>query len=149
MLKIIAIIIGTVIYSGHQISPAIALSEDRFSAEKEILLVDNQLLASNDPRDSEELTKILILVGLVSVVGTIGWQVSRQRPASRSLPKLGKIKNKALIDRVSPKLRRQLLRLINDPKTANRLLMGIYQHNRDRDPDWLAEKAIYDLRRGR
>ncbi|MGD1920187.1 MAG: hypothetical protein ACFCAD_15665 [Pleurocapsa sp.] len=57
--------------------------------------------------------------------------------------------NKALIDRVSPKLRRQLLRLVNDPKTANRLLMGIYKNNSHRSPNWIAEKAIYDLRRGR
>jgi hypothetical protein len=25
----------------------------------------------------------------------------------------------------------------------------MHQHHRDRDPDWLAEKVIYDLRRGR
>ncbi|MEO1340924.1 MAG: hypothetical protein AAFV28_07230, partial [Cyanobacteria bacterium J06635_13] len=132
-----------------------------FTPENELML-NSQVYAQNQtvPREGivqdqeqirrqENLTKILIFGGLVSIMGAISWQMSRRDSSGKTISRLGKVSNKALIDRVSPKLRRQLLRLINDPKTANRLLMGIHQHHRDRDPDWLAEKVIYDLRRGR
>ena len=139
------------ICSGYQIEPAIALEEDRVKIQNQILLGDSSFLGRNSEGESENLTKILILAGLISVVGFTGWQLSRQSHSgkTRTNNRLSKPSDKALIDRVSPKLRRQLLRLINDPKTANRLLMGIHKHHRDRDPDWLAEKVIYDLRRGR
>lgn len=164
MLKIISIIIGTTICSVSPINPAIAksiqdiplenqtlnqLSVGKVYAQSQALQAEESILEREQTQRSENLTKILILGGLASIVGIIGWQMSRQGSTGRTVPRLGKISNKALIDRVSPKLRRQLLRLINDPKTANRLLMGMHQHHRDRDPDWLAEKVIYDLRRGR
>lgn len=149
MVKIVSIIIGTLIYSGHQIKPAIAFATDPLPMEQQILLGDNRLFDPREGENEQNLTKILMLAGLASVAVVIGWQLSHKRPSGKPLPPLGKASKKALIDRVSPKLRRQLLRLINDPKTANRLLMGIHQHHRDRDPDWLAEKVIYDLRRGR
>ena len=164
MLKIISIIISTTICSVSQINPAIAksaphilldsdsliqLSPEKVYAQNQSWGEESAILDQEQTPRNENLIKILILGGLASIVGTIGWQMSRQGSTRTTVPKLGKSRNKALIDRVSPKLRRQLLRLINDPKTANRLLMGIQQHNRDRDPDWLAEKVIYDLRRGR
>lgn len=178
MLKIISIILGTTIYTGHQIKPAIAepfgyypakmglvsqlgvspsgqshrviaFADNAPHVEHPLILGNNRLLNHDASSDQENLTKILILAGLASAIGIIGWQLSRQGRSATSMPRLGKANNKPLIDRVSPKLRRQLLRLINDPKTANRLLMGIHQHHRDRNPDWLAEKVIYDLRRGR
>jgi hypothetical protein len=154
MSKIIALIIWTTVYYGYQVKSAIAFEDRQSHTQNQILLgdnslLDNSLLDNNDKNADENLTKILILAGLVSGVSIIGWQISGQRQSPRSNPLLVKASNRALIDRVSPKLRRQLLRLINDRKTANRLLQGIHQHHRDRDPDWLAEKAIYDLRRGR
>ena len=138
------------ICSGYQIEPAIALEEDRVN-QNQILLGDSSFLNRNSEGESENSTKILILAGLISVVGFTGWQLSRQSHSGKTRTNnwLNQPSNKALIDRVSPKLRRQLLRLINDPKTANRLLMGIHKHHRDRNPNWLAEKVIYDLRRGR
>jgi hypothetical protein len=149
MLKIISLIIWTTVYCGYQVESAIALEENSSNSQNQIFLGDEGLINQNGENAQENLTKILILAGLVSGVSIIGWQLSRQRQSGRSRLLLGKTSQKALIDRVSPKLRRQLLRLINDPQTANRLLMGIHQHHRDRDPDWLAEKVIYDLRRGR
>jgi hypothetical protein len=166
MLKIISLMLGaivwTTVYSEYQVDGAIpkgrrsliALEDQSNNTQNQILQVSSELQAdnyhNNNQGDAEEnLTKILILAGLISGVGIIGWQLSRQRPSSKLSPSFGKTNSKALIDQVSPKLRRQLLRLINDPKTANRLLTGIHQHHRDRDPDWLAEKVIYDLRRGR
>ena len=112
-----------------------------------ILLSNGLPNVNRDNRDN--IDKILILAGLVSTTSLIGWQLRQRSSVKYSNYDLGKTSKKALIDRVNPKLRRQLLRLINDPKTANRLLVGIYEQNRDRDPDWIAEKVIYDLRRGR
>jgi uncharacterized protein HemX len=163
MLKIISLMLGaivwTTVYSKYQIDEAIAVESTSSITQNQISPVKNELQVQNNFSNNQSstetnLSKILILAGLISGVGMIGWQLSRQHPSKRSSSLFGKTKtnsnsSKALIDRVSPKLRRQLLRLINDPKTANRLLMGIHQHHRDRDPDWLAEKVIYDLRRGR
>jgi hypothetical protein len=149
MLKIISLIIWTTVYCGYQVDSAIALEDNSSNSQNQVFLGDEGQISQNGENAQENLTKILILAGLVSGVSIIGWQLSRQSQSVRSRPLLGKTSQKALIDRVSPKLRRQLLRLINDPQTANRLLMGMHQHHRDRDPDWLAEKVIYDLRRGR
>ena len=99
----------------------------------------------------ERVTKTLIILGLISGVGSLGWYLFRRSLVADHSFIPGETKNsdKALIDRVSPRLRRKLLRLVNDPKTVNRLLMGIQKNNSDRSPNWLAEKAIYDLQRGR
>lgn len=147
MIKIILITIWTTIYAGYRIESAIATPN--LTPADEVVVAQAPVLRGEDASRTENLTRILILAGLISGVGIVGWQLSRQSRSGRVNPLLGKPSNKALIDRVSPKLRRQLLRLINDPKTANRLLMGIQKDHRDRDPDWLAEKVIYDLRRGR
>ena len=153
MTKIISFIMWIVVCSGNCSIYGSAQAAN-VSDYKESMLLSSAFANSieREQIEWENLSKISILAGLASAMGIIGWQLYRQRPSvkySSSRNKLTKTKNKALINRVSPKLRRQLLRLINDPKTANRLLMGIYQHNRDRDPDWIAEKVIYDLRRGR
>lgn len=146
MLKIISIIICT-IYAGYRVESAIA---SPIAVNSHLAQIQSQIPQDRD-RPNADLTKILILAGLISGVGIIGWQLFRQGTSGKTTPILSHTSNsnRALIDRVSPKLRRQLLRLINDPKTANRLLMGIQKHHSDRDPDWLAEKVIYDLRRGR
>ena len=149
MNKIIFLTIWTVVCNGFTPNYAIAQS---IESTRDGTLLSRDFAVANNIRtnERENLTRLLIFGGLVGLMGTIGWQLSRKRSlVSYSGMKQKKARNKALIDRVSPRLRRQLLRLINDPKTANRLLMGIYQHNRNRDPDWVAEKAIYDLRRGR
>jgi hypothetical protein len=150
----IGAIVWTTVYSKYQVDGAIALEYNSNSIHNQILQVNSEFKNHNNQNNNQvsatkNPTRILILAGLISGGGIIGWQLSRQRPSRRLSPSFGKTSSKALINRVSPKLRRQLLRLINDPKTANRLLIGIHQHHRDRDPDWLAEKVIYDLRRGR
>lgn len=149
MLKIISIIICTTIYSGYKTEQAIAYAGS--INQNQILLADSNFFSRNGSKP-DNLTEILIFTGLISVVGFAGWQISRKSYSGKSRKSNYlniKSSKKALIDKVSPKLRRQLLRLINDPRTANRLLMGIQKHHADRNPDWLAEKAIYDLRRGR
>ncbi len=87
-------------------------------------------------------------MGLIAT-GSLFWYLLRSPKSIKANFRANHNSETALLDRVSPKLRRQLLRLINDPKTANRLLVGIYKNNSDRSADWLAEKAIYDLKRGR
>ena len=150
MNKIIFTFIYTMVVSSCLTTTAIARSRSiEYAANNTVLLVNYgeiQARSSNDKQDN--LIKILIIVGLVSGVGTIGWFLSGYRVSDASAIPYDR-PNARLIDRVSPKLRRQLLRLVNDPKTANRLLVGIQKHHSDRSPDWLAEKAIYDLTRGR
>lgn len=115
-----------------------------------VLQGDNQIaLNLSKSKSKDNLIKIAFLASLVGT-GALFWKISQSHGGTKSNLKVFDTKsNKALIDRVSPKLRRQLLRLVNDPKTANRLLMGIYKNNSHRSPNWIAEKAIYDLRRGR
>ncbi|MEL6442558.1 MAG: hypothetical protein AAFQ80_25365 [Cyanobacteria bacterium J06621_8] len=112
---------------------------------------DRLQLNQQSAQEDDYLGKILLMAGLASGAGLIGWQLSRYR---QSVPS-GKVfqptkqKQKMLLDRVSPRLRRRLLRLINDPKTVNRLLGGIEKNHPHRSPDWMAEKVIYDFQRGR
>jgi len=142
-----------IMFSSYLATPMIAQETEIMFADSNIILSDRNNLAvniANDPA-KDKLVKTLIILGLVSVVGFVGWHLSHQgnAPVSDLMKKGQKNGKKTLIDQVNPKLRRKLLRLVNDPKTANRLLMGIHKHNRDRSANWLAEKAIYDLRRGR
>lgn len=58
--------------------------------------------------------------------------------------------NRIQIDQASPKLQKQLLRLLhNDRETANRLLAQIKLNHPNRSVSWAMEKAIYDLERDR
>ena len=130
---------------------AIAIPADSQAVSNNTVLQKaNQITLNLSTKESKDrLFKIAFLASLVGT-GTLFWKISQSRGGAKSRLKiLDTQSNKALIDRVSPKLRRQLLRLVNDPKTANRLLMGIYKNNSHRSPNWIAEKAIYDLRRGR
>lgn len=140
-------------FSSYLATSAIAQETENKLVGENIFLSDRNNLAVNTSKDpvKDNLAKTLVVLGLVSTVGFVGWRISRQgnAPAADLMAKGRKNTNTALINQVNPKLRRKLLGLVNDPKTANRLLMGIYKHNRDRSPNWLAEKAIYDLRRGR
>ena len=120
---------------------------NNFALAQDIQIVQN---TSDDQESSEDnLGRIILLTGLIGI-GSMFWRMAQSRQRANSSFRLVKSKSEtALLDRVSPKLKRQLLRLINDPKTVNRLLMGIYKDNSHRSPNWIAEKAIYDLRRGR
>ncbi|MEM8828282.1 MAG: hypothetical protein AAGE96_02870 [Cyanobacteria bacterium P01_G01_bin.19] len=104
---------------------------------------------TSDKEPADNLTKLVFLAGIVGA-GALCWNTyqSRRKGKSKFVP-IQYDSGTALLDRVSPKLRRQLLRLVNDPRTVNRLLMGIHKNNSDRSPNWIAEKVIYDLRRGR
>ena len=127
---------------------AIAQSTDKLQRSKDLVAIENVALAQSTSSNNDYSIKILLIAGLASAAAIIGWRLSASQ--SISVDNVSKkTSSKALIDRVSPRLRRKLLRLINDPKTANRLLTGIERNHPHRSPDWLAEKVIYDLQRGR
>lgn len=149
--KVVFLIIWNTLFISYSSKLAIALDDSRVNPQNLVQLEENRPSVRNEVNSEQNLTKFLILVGMVSGITIVGWQLSRQSRSVResALSSNNSNNHKDLIDRVSPRLRRQLLRLINDPKTANRLLMGVHQHNRDRTPNWLAEKVIYDLKRGR
>lgn len=149
MKKLVFLIILNTLLIRYPSQSAIALESDYVNSQNLAQLKENRYLIRNEDNSEENLTKFLILMGMVLGITIISGQLSRQRRLAKGSALFSKNSQRDLIDRVSPRLRRQLLRLINDPKTVNRLLMGVHQHNRDRDPDWLAEKVIYDLKRGR
>ena len=146
MLKIIPLIISTVI-------TCICLDDIASAqAHSNLVVFDGRASSNQQSNNDDYLSRILLIAGLASGAGLLGWGLSnyRQSLATGSLPhKTNRNSRKILIDRVSPRLRRKLLRLINDPKTANRLLMGIEKNHPQRNPDWIAEKVIYDFQRGR
>jgi|GEM_PF-1192979 len=145
----ISTFVSLILISGSIDSPTIAIQPSNVPSANSNLIVQNNRVKPNSSRqDQDNLAKIILLLGLIAT-GAFVWYLFQSRQSSQPVLQQKLDSNTALIDRVSPKLRRELLRLINDPKTANRLLMGIYQDNSDRSPNWLAEKAIYDLKRGR
>ncbi|MDJ0690679.1 MAG: hypothetical protein QNJ41_19485 [Xenococcaceae cyanobacterium MO_188.B32] len=96
------------------------------------------------------MKKIVGITGLAIGTGVIGWHLTRAYKPSlvNSVPTINN-NNSSLLDRVSPKLRQQLLRLVHNRQTANRLLSGTLTNHPGRSPNWLAEKVIYDLQRDR
>ena len=102
----------------------------------------------NEPTDN--FKNIVGITGLAIGTGFIGWQITKAYKPSlvESIPAINN-NSASLLDRVSPQLRRELVRLVHDRPTANRLLSGILASHPDRSPNWLAEKAIYDLKRDR
>ncbi len=146
----ISTFVSLLLTSGSIGSPTIAFQPKNISANNSNLIAQNNgvRLNNSNGESQDNQTKIIFLLALVAT-GALFWYLFQSRQSSQPVLQQKLDSNTALIDRVSPKLRRELLRLINDPKTVNRLLMGIYKNNSDRSPNWLAEKAIYDLKRGR
>lgn len=103
---------------------------------------------SNSPADNS-LNQIIGVTGLAIGTGVIGYHLSRSNRPSlvNSLPYNNA--DTLLLERVSPKLRQKLLRLVNNEQTVNRLLTGTRLRHGNRTPNWLAEKVIYDLERDR
>ena len=72
----------------------------------------------------------------------MGWHISRAYKPSVVNAISERSNNKTvLLERVSPKLRRELLRLVNDRQTVNRLLSGTLTSHPSRSFNWLAEKV--------
>ncbi len=105
--------------------------------------------SSSQARENR-LKNLIGITGLGIGTGIIAWQIARD-PKKSPIKYLGDSnkENKSLLEQVSPKLRRELLRLVHDQKTVNRLLYGTKNSHPSREPNWLAEKVIYDLKRDR
>ncbi|MEM6611747.1 MAG: hypothetical protein AAF652_05730 [Cyanobacteria bacterium P01_C01_bin.72] len=106
----------------------------------------------NNTQPTNDFKNIIGLTGLLLGTGAIAYNLTRAHKPSwvSSLPGVDKINhNGDLLFRVSPKLRRELLRLVHNPATARRLLSGTLATHPGRNPNWLASKVIYDLKRGR
>ena len=107
-------------------------------------------LASNYREPTNNFKQIIGITFLALGTGVITWYLTRSYQPSfvNSLPSIHR-SNSSLLDRISPKLRQQLLRLVHNPQIANRLLSGALDSHPSRSPNWLAEKVIYDLQRDR
>jgi hypothetical protein len=129
---------------------------DEFKANQSSILITSSTLSnsfdwnvpSNDTLAENNLNKIVGITGLAVGTGVIAYHLSKNnKPTLANFSHTNT--DTLLLDRVSPKLRQQLLRLINNKQTANRLLTGTLSKYGDHSPNWLAEKVIYDLQRDR
>ncbi len=151
---IVTTLIGTSIASSLMVLPVRA-SEDNLqqrATPEELILSQNFDFnsPSNNPQPTDNLNKIVGLTGLAIGTGVIGYHLTRAYKPSlvHSIPTLNN-NNASLLDRVSPKLRQELLRLVHNRQTASRLLSGTLSSHPGRSPNWVAEKVIYDLKRDR
>ena len=122
--------------------------------ENKAELILGQNYGYSDPTNNTEpidnVKNIVGLTGLAIGTGVVGYHLTRTYKPSlaNSLPTKSD-RNTVLLNRVSPRLRRELLRLVHNKETASRLLSGTLSSHPNRNPNWLAEKVIYDLKRGR
>ncbi|MDJ0595679.1 MAG: hypothetical protein QNJ72_37800 [Pleurocapsa sp. MO_226.B13] len=150
---ILTTLIGTSIASGLMALPVRA-SEDnlpeRATPEELILSQNFDFNNRNNPQPTDNLNRIVGLTGLAIGTGVIGYHLTRAYKPSlvNSIPTVNN-HNASLLDRVSPKLRQELLRLVHNRQTASRLLSGTLSSHPGRSPNWVAEKVIYDLKRDR
>ena len=149
-LKILATLIGTSI-AASSISPVRAVENNvaEIANADIISQVNYDNRYGNEPSDG--LKNIVGLTGLAIGTGIVGYHVIKAyKPslANNSFP-ASNGSSTALITSVNPKLRRELLRLVHNQATANRLLSGTANSHPGRSANWVAEKVIYDLKRDR
>ena len=144
-------LIGTGIAGSLAALPTEAMGERSIasSTETELILSQNfDRTYDNEP--SDDLKNIIGLTGLAIGTGVVGYHLTRAYKPSlvNSLPTVNNTSS-SLLDRVSPKLRKELLRLVHNKAVASRLLSGTLSSHPGRSPNWVAEKVIYDLKRDR
>ena len=143
-------LIGTGIAGSLAALPAEAMGEKSIasSSETELILSQNfDRTYDNEP--SDDLKNIIGLTGLAFGTSVVGYHLARAYKPSlaNSLPTVNS--TGTLLDRVSPKLRKELLILAHNKAVASRLLSGTLTSHPGRSPNWVAEKVIYDLKRDR
>ena len=149
---ILSALIGTSI-AGSLIALPVRANEDSLVDAPAAELVLNQtgytFRNRPNPVEPNDFKKIVGITGLAVGTGVIGWHLTRAYKPSlfNSVP--ANHHDSDVLDRISPKLRRELLRLVHNPQTANRLLSGTLISHQDRSLNWVAEKVIYDLKRDR
>lgn len=106
----------------------------------------NTETSRNTQEQSDDFGKIVGLTALGAGATSLAWYFNQSKARSLSVS----TQDRLSIDRVNPKLRKKLLKLVyNNRQTANRLLTGASFSHPDRSIDWLADKVIYDLERDR
>ena len=152
---VLTALIGTSIASSLIALPIRANEDNLVNKSKNTELVLSQNFNNYTDRltysePTEDFKKIVGITGLAIGTGVIAWHLTRADKPSpiNSILTINK-DSRLLLDRVSPKLRQQLLRLVHNRQTANRLLSGTLTSHPNRSPNWLAEKVIYDLQRDR
>ncbi|MDJ0634578.1 MAG: hypothetical protein QNJ34_15425 [Xenococcaceae cyanobacterium MO_188.B29] len=154
---ILTTLISTSIVSSLMALPVRANEDNLVNESNDLELTLSQNFSYRDYRDrsrypepTDDFKKIVGITGLAVGTGVIAWHLNRAYKPSlvNSVPTISN-HNASLLDRVSPKLRRELLRLVHNQQTANRLLSGTLTSHPGRSPNWLAEKVIYDLKRDR
>jgi hypothetical protein len=150
---ILATLIGTGIVSGLVALPAQKNANDvaGLTTNAELILSQTNYsdrLSNNEPTD--DWKNIVGLTGLAMGTGVVGYHLSRvHKPSLASSLSTKSNSSSSLLTRISPKLRRELLRLVHNQQTANRLLSGTLNSHPGRSANWVAEKVIYDLKRDR
>ena len=143
---ILTTLIGTGI-AGSLVTLPVRANETITETNADIIAqVDYGNRYNNEPSDG--LKNIVGLTGLVIGTGIVGYHVSKAYKPSLAIPGTGS-SSSAILTRVSPKLRRELLRLVHNQATADRLLNGTAISHPGRSANWVAEKVIYDLKRDR
>lgn len=145
---ILTALIGTGVVGGIAV-PAKAIEEPLATSSTELVLSQN-FDRSDRSEPNDDFRNIVGLTGLAIGTGVVGYHLTRAyRPSLvDSLPNANK-GHASLIDRVNPKLRKELLRLVHNRAIATRLLSGTLTSHPGRSANWAAEKVIYDLKRGR
>ncbi|WP_319422777.1 hypothetical protein [Pleurocapsa sp. FMAR1] len=149
---IVTTLIGTGIVGSLVALPVRASEDNLIEPTSNLILsqVSDGERNYTEPSDNYNFKNIIGLTGLAIGTGVVGYHLTRAYKLSlaNSLPTVNN-SSTSLLTRVSPKLRRELLRLVHNQQTADRLLSGTFNSHRDRSANWLAEKVIYDLKRDR
>lgn len=138
--------------AGSVVTSPVTVNETNLARTKEPQLTLSQINYHNNPEQNEldsRLKNIIGVTGLAMGTIAIAYNLNKARQPSLANSSLKWNNSNSLLDRVSPKLRRELLRLINDRATVDRLLNGTSRIHPGRSANWIAEKVIYDLKRGR
>ncbi len=105
--------------------------------------------SANAPEGVEKVGGVGMWLVIAAAGGTAAVILSTKKANYPFKPSKGK-GNTIRIDQASPKLQKQLMRLLhNDQDTASRLLAQVKLHNPNQSMNWAAEKVIYDLERDR
>ena len=147
---LLATLIGTGIASSLAV-PVEAVGEKSIASSTEELILSQNFDRNYNNEPSDDLKNIIGLTGLAIGTGVVGYHLTRAYNPSlvNSLPGVNNNTGTSLLDRVNPKLRKELLRLVHNKAVASRLLSGTLTSHPGRSPNWVAEKVIYDLKRGR
>ncbi len=144
---IVTTIIGTSIV-GSVVALPVKANEANLVRARDAELILSQIDDRNSPYDNKTddgLKNMIGLTGLALGTGVVGYYVSKAYKPSG----INNSSNVTLLAHTSPKLRRELLRLVHNQQTVNRLMNSTSNSHPGRSANWIAEKVIYDLKRDR